>query len=602
MAAARPAASGRRPGVRRRVGAAGAPAGDRRTRRGPRRRRGVRRRSRRLYARAGVAAAAHPDRERADLPDGRRGRCRGARDRCGSDGVNEVLLDGLVALPLAFLAVSRLVPADSRVRVSVVGALAVLGWSVWAVLATPGLDAVDRSWIAALDVRWHLGLDGISSPLVLMTTLIVACCMVSLLRRPPNGGASGGLAALLLLIEAGGLASFLALDMVLFFMFFEVALIPMWFVINGWGDPHDPAARLRAATRFLVFTVLGSAVMLVGFLVVHSRTGTFDIVAIAARHAPLGATAVLGSLLVGLGLAVKTPLWPLHIWLPDAHSKAPTVGSVLLAAVLLKLGTYGFIRFWMPVTNPAWRLLVPFVAGLAVVGIVYAALACLAQTELKRLIAYSSVGHMGFVVLAVATFTVGGVQGAVYASVAHGLITGLLFFVAGAIKDRYGTGELDRLNVLYGRVPRLAAVFAFGAMASLGLPGLAGFWGEMLAIRSAVYHDRALPEATFVVLAVIAAFGVILTSAYFLAVMRSMLQGVPASVRPVNEGVPSIELATPEVDPGTSMAGALRPDVDRMEWATWSPLLVLTVVLGVAPGFLLAPVAAAARAFFGGLG
>src|SRR3954451_18029868 len=583
MAAARPAASGRRPGVRRRVGAAGAPAGDRRTRRGPRRRRGVRRRSRRLHARPGVAAAAHPDRERADLPDGRRGRCRGARDRCGSDGVNEVLLDGLVALPLAFLAVSRLVPADSRVRVSVVGALAVLVWSVWAVLATPGLD-------------------GISSPLVLMTTLVVACCLVSLLRRPPNGGAPGDLAALLLLIEAGVLGSFLALDLGLFFMFFEVALIPMWFVVNGWGDPHDPAARLRAATRFLVFTVLGSAVMLVGFLVVHSRTGTFDIVAIAARHAPLGATAVLGSLLVGLGLAVKTPLWPLHIWLPDAHSKAPTVGSVLLAAVLLKLGTYGFIRFWLPVTDPSWRLLPPFVAGLAVVGIVYAALACLAQTELKRLIAYSSVGHMGFVVLAVATFTVGGVQAAVFASVAHGLITGLLFFLAGAIKDRYGTGDLDRLSVLYGKIPRLAGVFAFAAMASHLLPGLFMFWGEILAIRSALYPDGALPDTTFVVLAVVAAFGVILTSAYFLALMRGMLQGVPASVRPVNEGVPSIELATPEVDPGTSMAGPLRPDVDRMEWATWSPLLVLTIFLGVAPGFLLAPVAEAARAFFGGLG
>jgi NADH-quinone oxidoreductase subunit M len=237
-----------------------------------------------------------------------------------------------------------------------------------------------------------------------------------------------------------------------------------------------------------------------------------------------------------------------------------------------------------------------------VVGIVYAALACLAQTELKRLIAYSSVGHMGFVVLAVATFTVGGVQAAVYASVAHGLITGLLFFLAGAIKDRYGTGDLARLTVLYGKVPRLAAVFAFAAMASLGLPGLAGFWGEMLAIRSAVYADSALPQSTFVVLAVVAAFGVILTSAYFLSLMRGMLQGAPAAVRPANEGVPSIELATPEVDPGTSMAGALRPDVDRMEWLTWSPLLVLTLVLGVAPGLLLVPVAEATRAFLGGIG
>jgi NADH-quinone oxidoreductase subunit M len=298
---------------------------------------------------------------------------------------------------------------------------------------------------------------------------------------------------------------------------------------------------------------------------------------------------------------VKTPLWPLHIWLPDAHSKAPTVGSVVLAAVLLKLGTYGFVRFWLPVADPSWRLLAPFVAGFAVVGIVYAALACLAQPELKRLIAYSSVGHMGFVVLAVATFTVGGVQAAVYASVAHGLITGLLFFLAGAIKDRYGTGELARLSVLYGTVPRLAGLFAFAAIAALGLPGLAGFWGEMLAIRSAVYPEGQLPAPTYTVLAVIAAFGVILTSAYFLQLMRGMLQGTPVAVLPVNEDVESVELATAEVDPGTPMAGVPRADVDGAEWVTWSPLVVLTLVLGLAPGLLLTPVGEAAQAFFGGL-
>jgi NADH-quinone oxidoreductase subunit M len=350
-----------------------------------------------------------------------------------------------------------------------------------------------------------------------------------------------------------------------------------------------------------VFTVLGSALMLVGFLIVRSEAGTFDIVQIAATYRPDGVAGASAAVLIALGLAVKTPLWPLHIWLPDAHSSAPTVGSVVLAAVLLKLGTYGFVRFWLPTADPSWRLLAPFVAGLAVVGIVYAALACLAQTELKRLIAYSSVGHMGFVVLAVATFTVAGVQAAVYASVAHGLITGLLFFLAGAIKDRYGTGDLRELTALYGSVPRLAALFVFAAMASLGLPGLAGFWGEMLAIRSAVYPAAGLPQGTYVTLAVIAAFGVILTTAYFLSLVRSMLQGTPRAVRPVNEDVESIELATSEVDPGTPMAGSVRADVDRMEWLTWSPLAVLTVVLGVAPGLLLGPVGEAAGAFLGAL-
>jgi NADH-quinone oxidoreductase subunit M len=525
----------------------------------------------------------------------------------GSATWQAVSLDGLVAVPFVFCVLTRLLAGRRNegpaVAVAVGGALFTLAWSAWAVaLSTAGLDAsaVDVAWIKALDIRWHLGLDGISGPLVAMTTLVTACCVVALVRQAPEGS-RGNLAALLLLIETGVLGSFLSLDMVLFFMFFEVALIPMWFVINGWGDPHDAVGRQRAATRFLVFTVLGSALMLVGFMVVHSQTATFDIVRIAAHYHPHGSTAILASALVGLGLAVKTPVWPLHIWLPDAHAKAPTVGSVLLAAVLLKLGTYGLIRFWMPVTDPSWELLVPIVAALGVIGIVYGALACLAQTDLKRLIAYSSVGHMGFVVLAIATFTVGGVEAGVFASVAHGLITGLLFFVAGAIKDRYGTGDLARLKVLYARVPRLAALFAFGAIASLGLPGLAGFWGEMLAVRSALYHAAGLPEPTYVVLAVIAALGVILTSAYFLAVMRSMLQGAPAVVQPVNPGVDSVELASAEVEPAAPEVGAVRADVHPMEWVAWSPLIALTVVFGVAPGLLLDPVFTATRAFFGGL-
>ncbi len=494
-----------------------------------------------------------------------------------------VALNGLVAVPIVFAALAGLAARRTSdhlaLGLAVLGSFVTLGWSIWAAVASGsalGSFAFDVAWIAEMDVRWHLGVDGISVPLVLMTTLIVVCCMLSLIKHAPECGGRVNLAILLLVIETGVLGSFLALDMVLFFLFFEVALIPMWFVINSWGDPHDEAGRRRAATRFLIFTVLGSALMLVGFMLVHSLTGTFDIVEIAATYRPSGTTAVAGAVLVGLGLAVKTPLWPLHIWLPDAHSKAPTVGSVLLAAVLLKLGTYGFIRFWMPVTDPSWELLVPFVAALAVVGIIYAALACLVQSDLKRLIAYSSVGHMGFVVLAAATYTVGGVQAAVYASVAHGLITGLLFFVAGAIKDRYGTADLVRLRVLYGRVPRLAAIFAFAAMASLGLPGLAGFWGEMLAIRSAVDQSSALPGGTYAVLAVIAAFGVILTTAYFLALMRGMLQGASSrdGVRPTPAGPHRARHAARRARPGVGglvTADRVDPGVRRRARAAAGP-------------------------------
>ncbi len=476
--------------------------------------------------------------------------------------MNHAYLDGLVAAPVVIAALVVLAGRRSEslgVGLAVLGSLLVLAWSIAAVVEDRAVDAV---WIDSLDVHWHLLLDGISAPLLLLTTLVTACCQVALVRHAPDCGGRANLAALLLLIETGVIGAFLAVDMVLFFLFFEVALIPMWFVINLWGDPHDPAGRRRAATRFLLFTVLGSALMVVGFMLVHADTGTFDITRIQSGS-------VLAASLVGIGLAVKTPLWPVHIWLPDAHAKAPTVGSVVLAALLLKLGTYGFIRFWLPLVDPETELL-PIFAGLAVVGIVYGALACLAQTDLKRLVAYSSIGHMGFVVLAIASYTEIGIQAAVYASVAHGLITGLLFFAAGAIKDRYGTGDLAELKALYGSVPRLAGVLAFGAIASLGLPGLAGFWGEMLAIRSALYADIALPHDTFVVLSVIAALGVILTSAYFLALMRSMLQGETSTERP-----------TPPAD------------LHWLEWAAWSPLIVLTVVLGVAPGLLLTPVAQA---------
>jgi len=520
----------------------------------------------------------------------------------------DVALNGLVAIPIGFAILVGLAARRTSDRLAlalaVLGSLLTLACSLWVAASsgsTLGSFAVDETWIASMDIRWHLGVDGISTPLILMTTLIAACCMVSLVKHAPACGGRATLAVLLLVIEAGVLGCFLALDMVLFFVFFEVALIPMWFVINSWGDEHDDAGRRRAATRFLIFTVLGSALMLVGFMLVRSLTGTFDIVEVAASYESSGTTAVAASILIAAGLAVKTPLWPLHIWLPDAHSEAPTVGSVLLAAVLLKLGAYGFIRFWMPVTDPSWELLVPFVAALAVIGIIYAALACLAQTDLKRLIAYSSVGHMGFVVLAAATFTVGGVQAAVYASVAHGLITGLLFFVAGAIKDRYGTTDLAQLKVLYGRVPRLAAVFAFAAMASLGLPGLAGFWGEMLAIRAALDQASVLPDRTFATLAVLAAFGVILTSAYFLAVIRGMLQGAPVEVLPVNPGTESVELVSAEVERGSSVVELVETDVHAMEWVAWSPLILLTLVFGVAPGLLLSPVGEAVVAFFGGM-
>lgn len=356
---------------------------------------------------------------------------------------------------------------------------------------------VDRDWIPSIGVRFHLGVDGISLPLVVLTALLTFLCAVYSTKRLPDGPGTPSarvFVGLFLLLEVGMLATFVVLDLLLFFLAFEIVLIPMYFLIARWGS----GAKVASANRFILYTLLGSAVMLLGFLLVGLKAGTFDMTALAAAHGHglSHTTQVLAALAIGLGLAVKAPAWPLHSWLPDAHTSAPTVGSVLLAGVLLKMGTYGLVRVLLPIVPGGTATLAPYLGALAAVGIVYGALACLAlarpgrKGDLKRLIAYSSVGHMGFVLLGIASLTPVGVNGALFANIAHGLITGLLFFLVGALKDRYGTADLDTLagatgGALYGRAPRIGALLAFAAVASLGLPGLAGFWGEVLAMFGA---------------------------------------------------------------------------------------------------------------------
>ncbi len=425
----------------------------------------------------------------------------------------------------------------------------------------------DASWLPALDVRFHVGVDSLSIPLILLTALLVFLCCVYSLRITPRAGRTASLVALLLVIETGVIGTFSALDLVLFFVFFEVVLIPMWLVIDIWGDHHDPAGRRLAANRFVLMTVLGSAVMLIGFLLVHHLSGTFDIEALGndpvlgGSGVPLAAAAC-----IAVGLAVKMPIWPLHIWLPDAHAKAPTVGSVLLAGVLLKLGSYGLIRVLLPVLPEASLTVAPYLAGFSTIAIVAGSLACLAQTDVKRLIAYSSVGHMGFIGLGIATMSPEGLSGALFGNIAHGVITGLLFFLAGAIKDRHDTSELRAIGrALYARLPRIAALLTFGCLASLGLPGLAGFWGEMLALLGAYHPHDALPRATFLVLMAVAGVGTVITAAYFLRLVRNLCQGDPAKY------------------PTTTFA----LDLSRIELVTWAPLVVLTVLLGVWPALLL---------------
>ncbi|MFF5787669.1 NuoM family protein [Streptomyces sp. NPDC012693] len=431
----------------------------------------------------------------------------------------------------------------------------------------------DISWIRALDVRIHLGVDGISLPLLVLTALLTFLCALYSYFRMPAGPSPKGFVALLLVLESGTLATFAVLDLVLFFLAFEMVLIPMYFLIARWGGE----GRQAAAWKFILYTLLGSVVMLLGLLLIGVKAGTFDMVALAADNGR-GLTAsvqVIAVLAIGIGLAVKTPMWPLHSWLPDAHTAAPTVGSVLLAGVLLKMGTYGFVRILLPITPDGMRTFAPYLAAFAVAGIIYGSLACLAlvrpgnKGDLKRLIAYSSVGHMGFVLLGIATMTPTGVNGALFANVAHGLVTGLLFFLVGAVKDRYGTADLDTLAgatgaALYGRAPRLGALLAFAAVASLGLPGLAGFWGEMLALFGAFEPAEGLSRPAFLTFMAIGAFGTLLTAAYLLLVVRRVCMGGP---RPAGE---------------TPIA-----DVQGYEFAAWTPLVALTVLAGLWPAVLL---------------
>ncbi|MER6417579.1 NADH-quinone oxidoreductase subunit M [Streptomyces sp. NPDC001137] len=430
----------------------------------------------------------------------------------------------------------------------------------------------DISWIPALDVRIHLGIDGISLPLLVLTALLTFLCALYTYFKMPAGPTPKAFVALLLVLESGTLASFAVLDLLLFFLAFEMVLIPMYFLIARWGGE----GRTQAAWRFILYTLLGSVVMLLGLLLIGIKAGTFDMVALATDNGRslTASVQVIAVLAIGIGLAVKTPMWPLHSWLPDAHTAAPTVGSVLLAGVLLKMGTYGFVRILLPIAPDGFHTFAPYLAAFAVVGIIYGSLACLAlakqgaKGDLKRLIAYSSVGHMGFVLLGISTMTPTGVNGALFANIAHGLITGLLFFLVGALKDRTGTTDLDTLAeetgaALYGKAPRLGGLLAFGAVASLGLPGLAGFWGEMLALFGAFKPAGDLSRPAFLTFMAIAAFGTLLTAAYMLVVVRRVCMG-----------------AVPQEAPQLA-------DVHTYEFAAWIPLVALTVAAGLWPKALL---------------
>jgi NADH-quinone oxidoreductase subunit M len=514
----------------------------------------------------------------------------------------QYILAAVVVLPLLG-AVGALFPPPPGLRgrnpdqavlrhgVTVTGAVLIL-----AIVLAAGFDhhhparmqaTTDLNWIPALRIHLHLGVDGISLPLLVLSALLTFLCALYSYFHLPAGPSPKAFVALLLLLESGTLATFAVLDLMLFFLAFEMVLIPMYFLIARWGGGD----RERSALRFILYTLLGSVIMLLGLLLIGVKAGTFDMVTLTTDNGShlSHSTQLIAVLAIGLGLAVKAPMWPLHSWLPDAHTAAPTVGSVLLAGVLLKMGTYGLVRIALPMAPGGMHTFAPYLGAFAVVGIVYGSLACLALArrgnggDLKRLIAYSSVGHMGFVLLGIASMSPTGVNGALFANIAHGLITGLLFFLVGAVKDRYGSSDIDQLAgrdgaALYGRAPRLGGLLAFGAVASLGLPGLAGFWGEMLAMFGAFKPAAGLSRPAFLTFTAVAAFGTLLTAGYLLTVVRRVCMG----------------------DRETAHTQPVLADVRGYEFAAWTPLAALTVLAGLWPAALLGLTDPAVRSLLGG--
>jgi NADH-quinone oxidoreductase subunit M len=480
----------------------------------------------------------------------------------------------VVFLPLVGALAITVVPKAQEAAVRAVALIASGASLVISVIVLARFDfdntrtfqfVVDESWIETIGARYHMAIDGISLPLLVLTTLLVFLCVVYSTKIMPEPHRPKGFFALILLLSTGMSGTFTSLDLVLFFVFWELVLVPMYFLIAIWGSER----KEYSALKFFLYTLFGSVFMLLGFLAMyfrskHPATGahTFDMIALQGQT--FGSKAFVNLVFAGLflGFAIKVPMWPFHTWLPDAHGDAPTVGSVLLAGVLLKMGTYGFVRIALPLLPDAAKDWAPYIGALSVIAILYGALCCLAQTDIKRLIAFSSVGHMGFVMLGIATLTDTGINAAIFGMVAHGVITGMLFFLAGSIYERFHTRQIDQIGPgLMQVMPYLGGIFAFTAIASLGLPGLAGFWGEVLALLAAFNPAEGLNVGLFRTYMVLGGVGTILTAGYMLWLVQRLNLG-KASEKHVEERL---------------------PDVRPVELAAWAPLLVGILALGVYP-------------------
>ena len=415
-----------------------------------------------------------------------------------------------------------------------------------------------QEWLPTLNISYHLGVDGISVFFVLLSTFLTPICILasweSIEKRVKEYMIS------FLILETMMLGMFCSLDMLLFYIFFEGVLIPMFLIIGVWGGQR----RVYAAFKFFLYTLLGSVLMLLAVLAIYFQTGTTDISALLTTDIPAEMQKWLW-LAFFASFAVKVPMWPVHTWLPDAHVEAPTAGSVILAGVLLKMGGYGFLRFSIPMLPDASVYFTPMVYTLSVIAIVYTSLVALAQEDMKKLIAYSSVAHMGFVTMGLFSMTMQGVQGAMFQMLSHGVVSAALFLCVGVVYDRMHTRDIASYGGLVKNMPRYATVFMVFMLGSVGLPGTSGFVGEFLTLLGTFQVDN--------VVAFFASIGVVLGAAYMLWLYRRVVFGQPAS-REVS---------------------AL-PDLSVREMLIFAPLVILVLWMGVYPSSVLNPMKASIEA------
>ncbi len=459
-------------------------------------------------------------------------------------------LAGALLLPVSFKATQRAAMRWWALLVSVVEFVLSL-WLIFAWQTTGEMQFVDGplAWIPELGVSYHLGVDGISLFLVLLTTFLTMLAML----------ASWGFVAeqersyyfWLLLLETGCLGVFLALDTVLFYVFWEAMLVPMYFLIGRWGSER----RVYAAFKFFLYTMAGSALMLIAIIVLYFVGGSFDLATLYDGPAIPPHLQTWLFLAFALAFAIKIPLFPFHTWLPDAHVQAPAAGSVLLAGVLLKMGAYGFLRFCLPLFPEAAISFAPLLAVLAIVGIIYGALVALSQRDVKSLVAYSSVSHLGLVVLGIFVFNVQGLMGSVLQMVNHGLSTGALFLLVGMLYARRHTRLIEAFGGLWEQMPRFGLFLLIAALASIGLPGLNGFVGEFTIL---VGTFRARP-----LYAVFAAAGLVLGAWYMLTLLRRVMHG-----------------------PLENPANQELTDLSPREVLVLAPVALLILTIGLFPGLL----------------